>query len=114
MGSTPIELFRSGNSSSARLDNVRINAARPDVDTFADAAGQVWVRANGKGISTWDAVDPGWSGRPWCLAAGSPVSDHLRIWQDAPGHWVWEPVANMPLVHYVADLASANAHFVRV
>lgn len=114
MGSTPVDLFRSGNSRNARLDNVRINAAIPDVDTFTDAVGAIWVKANGKGVSTSDAPDPAWNGKPWQLPAGSPISDHLRVWEDSPGHWVWEPMTDMPLVHYLADLASANARFVPV
>jgi hypothetical protein len=113
MGYTPIELFRSGNSSSARLDNVRINVANPDVDIFADATGTIWIKANGKGVSTWDAADPNWR-KAWCLPAGSSISDHLLVWQDSPGHWVWEPMTNMPLAHYLADLASASAQFVPV
>lgn len=113
MGITPIDLFRSGNSSSPRLDNVRIATAPPEVDTYMDAAGSAWVKANGRGVSTSDAIDPGWLGRPWRLPAGSRISDRLRVWEDAPGHWVWEPVSDMPLTHYVADLASAGALFVR-
>jgi hypothetical protein len=72
------------------------------------------VKANGKGVSTSDAPDPAWTGKLWHLPAGSTFSDRLRVWEDEPGHWVWEPVTDMPLANYQVALASANAQFVRV
>jgi hypothetical protein len=106
MGVTPVELYRSGNSGSPKLDNVRIVGAVRDVDTFADAANTVWVLANGKGVSSSDAIDPTWTGKPWRLPLGSPFPDELLLWEDSPGHYVWEPAMNMPLANYASFLAS--------
>lgn len=113
MAVTAVDLFRSGNATSARLSHVRIKVADPDVDIHTDASGDVWVLANGKGVSTWDAVDPGWSGKPWKLPVGSPYSDQLVVWCDSPGHWVWEPAQTMRLSDYQALLIAAEANFVR-
>ncbi len=50
MAKTPIELYRSGNANSSRMDNVRPK----DVATYTDDNGQVWVNATlGGGISTF-------------------------------------------------------------
>jgi hypothetical protein len=114
MGATVVELFRSGNATSARLSHVRTNIADPDVDTYADTSGAIWVAANGKGVSTWDAIDPGWSGKPWRLPVGSPYSNRLLVWEDSPGHWVWEPSDPMPLLEFVTLLDAAGQHFVPV
>jgi len=113
MGTTPIELFRSGNSRSARLDSVRINGVNPDVDVRTDHVGAVWVVANGKGVSTWDTPDLAW-GKTWRLPVGSAYSNTLLVWNDDPGHWVWEPVHDMLLSDYQAALANANVKFLRV
>ena len=114
MGVTPVDLFRSGNSTSARLDNVRINRSDSDVDTVIDAANIIWVLANGKGVSSWNAIDPTWTGRPWQLPAGSPVPNELRLWEDEPGHFVWEPAMNMPLPNYASFLAIVSALFIKI
>jgi hypothetical protein len=114
MGTTPIDLFRSGNSSSPRLDNVRISGPDPDVDTFADHTHMIWVIANGKSVSSSDAVDPTWTGKPWRLPAGSTFPDILRLWEDDPGHWVSEPVNTMTLADYQTALGSIHPLFVKV
>jgi hypothetical protein len=114
MGVTPIDLYRSGNNTSPKLDNVRISGTNSDVDTFVDAANTVWVLANGKGVSSSDAIDPSWSGKPWRLPMGSPFPDGLRLWEDDPGHYVWEPAMPMPLANYVSFLAQVMPLFVKV
>jgi hypothetical protein len=114
MGVTPLELFRSGNSTNAKLDNVRISGAWPDVDTFADAAGATWVLANGKGVSSSAAIDPTWTGKPWRLPVNSVFPDGLRLREDDPGHFVWEPTVPMPLGNYVSLLGLVNPRFVKV
>ena len=115
MGITSLDLFRSGNASTAGLERVRINGRDPDVDTFADpATGVIWVRANGKGASTVDAPDPTWTGKVWRLAKGSPFSNTLIVWNDDPGHWAWAPAVDMPLADYVGYLTAASVLFVKV
>jgi hypothetical protein len=114
MGKTTVDLFRSGNSGSPQLDRVRIAGPDPDVDTLTDHAQTVWAIANGKGVSSSDAVDPTWTGKPWHLPAGSTFPDSLQVWEDDPGHWVWEPVSTMKLEDYRNALASVNPQFVKV
>jgi hypothetical protein len=114
MGTTTIDLFRSGSSGSPQLDKVRISGLDPDVDTFTDHMQRVWVIANGKGVSSSDAVDPTWTGKPWRLPAGSTFPDVLQPWEDEPGHWAWEPVNTMLLTDYQDALASVHPQFVKV
>lgn len=115
MGVTQFDLYRSGNASSARLPAVRIGGSDPDVDVYVDpTTGVEWVRANGKGSSTSDVIDPGWTGRIWRLPPGSVYPDTLELWEDDPGHWLWAPKHDMPLAEYIAALGVVNALFVRV
>src|SRR5260370_16116620 len=99
MGVTTIELLRSGNAGSSRLDRVRTQAGNSDVDTFVDpGTGEIWVlTATGEGVSTWAAPDPKWRGKAWRLPAGSMYPDNLRLWSDAPDHWIWAPAVHMRL-----------------
>lgn len=113
MGVAPVDLYRNGNASSARLDHVRISGPTRDVDTY-DQNGITWVRANGKGVSSEGSPDPNWNGKPWRFDAGLSFPDSLRLFPDDPGHWVWEPVQDMPLASYQDALAIANANFVKV
>jgi hypothetical protein len=115
VGTTSLDLFRSGNAGGAGLDRVRISGQDPDVDTYADpTTGAIWVQANGKGASTLDAPDPTWTGKAWRLPSGSPYPDVLIVWNDDPGHWAWSPTIDMPLSDYLNALGAANALFVRV
>jgi len=114
MGMTPVDLYRSGNSTSPNLDRVRITGHDPDVDTYTGAAGKIVVEANGKGVSTATAPDPDWSGTPWRLPKGSPYPDTLFVWSDEPGHYLWAPAADMPLENFKADLHTASKGFVKV
>jgi hypothetical protein len=114
MGVTTIDLYRSGNAGSARLDRVRVQPGNSDVDLFLDpATGEMWVlAANGEGVSTWDAVDPTWRGKPWRLPMGSVYPDSLRVWSNGvPGHWAWAPARTMLLSEYVAALATVTPLF---
>jgi hypothetical protein len=114
MGVTPLSLYRSGNATSARLDRVRTEGPSRDVDTRLDAEGNIWVIANGKGMSTSDAADSDWRGIPWRLPQGHHYSDVLLVWNDAPGHWVWQPGEDMLLSDYVQALEESNRQFVKV
>jgi hypothetical protein len=114
VGITPVDLFRSGNATSARLDQIRTAGTSADVDTVIDPSGAVWVISNGKGASTSDAADPEWRGRPWMLARGHAYSALLLVWNDEPDHWVWQPTHDMLLSDYVDALRHSNLHFVRL
>ena len=114
MGVTSVDLFRSGNSTSARLNRVRTTGPDRDVDTRLDAAGAEWVVKNGKGVSTADSIDPAWTGHLWKLSAGHTYSNLLVVWNDDPGHWVWEPASDMLLSEYVDALTQSDLHFIKV
>lgn len=113
MGATSINLYRSGNATGPLLDRLRMSGGNFDIGTYADAQGVVWVTANTGGVSTWDKPDTGWS-KTWMLPAGSVFPNDLILWNDAPGHWLWEPAADMPIQQYQAALARAGALFARV
>jgi hypothetical protein len=120
MGVTPIELFRSGNSTHSKLHEVRSahdpgNQARvPDVDSYVDTWSQaIWVSAaTGAGASCWNAPDRRWR-KGWRLPAGTPYPDTLRLWNDdnPPGHWTWAPTYDMPLADFKVALAMVTPLF---
>jgi hypothetical protein len=114
MGVTPVDLYRNGNASSARLDHVRTGGGNPDIETYTIANGAVWVKANGKGVSTFDAPDARWSGKIWKVLKGHVYSNLLIVWNDDPGHWVWSPNQDMPLTAYESELRLSNAQFVKL
>jgi hypothetical protein len=114
MGITSVDLFRSGNATSARLDKVRTQGPGRDVDTRMGMGGNLWVIANGKGISCSSAVDPTWRGQPWKLLMGHTYSNLLIVWSDEPGHWVWQPVQDMLLFEYVDALSSTLSKSARI
>src|SRR6059058_3012564 len=110
MGVTTVDLYRSGNATHANLQNVR---APRDADLFSDpGTGEMWVLSfRGKGVSAFETIDPTWTGKPWRLPANSPYPDTLRLWKDAPGHWLWAPAQAMPLKEYLAALAAVTSLF---
>src|SRR5690349_8943687 len=93
VGTTTIDLFRAGNSNSAKLDNVRPG------DLVIYRLGTVdWVKSGTGGVSTWEAVDPTLSGKWWRLPAGTSYDDTaLVLVQDLVqvDHWSWEPRFDM-------------------
>lgn len=112
MATTNIELFRVGNSASARLDHVRPTI---DISTFSQN-GAEWVKAGSGGASTLEAMDLGLlKGKWWRLAAGTDYDDtRLKVWNDQTGHWTWDPTQDMPLSDYKDALAAVNVKFTLV
>ena len=110
MGITPIALYRLGNANGPRMENVRVTGPVPDIDTFVDRAGVVWVHAMTGGVSAWETPVSGLRGRSWRIPAGTPYSDRLRVWNDDPesGHWSWEPVRDMMLSEFTDALRDVN------
>jgi len=100
----PEDLYRLGNSTSARLTNVR----RPkDVDT-TEMNGISMVIANGKGISlsTKDRLDKArMSGWVWKISTGVQMPIGLRLLNDRPGHYSVCPISNMPLDEFIGLLS---------
>ena len=112
MGVTSTDLYRSGNAASSRLDQFRVPPGAFDIDTYTDSQGVVWVKANSGGVSTWEKPDVAWS-KTWRLPGGSNFSSDLRVWSDAPGHWLWEPMVDMQIQRYRDALTQASNLFVR-
>ena len=108
MGITSTTLYRMGNASGPKMDNVRLQSPDPDIDHYTDVSGTVWVRAGTGGVSTWETPKTGLRGKVWRIPAGTAFPDRLRVWNSEPGHWLWEPVHNMRLSDFKDDLASVH------
>ncbi len=103
------ELYRLGNATSPRLDNVRPF----DVDTY-DRNGILMVRANRRGISLLDEArlnktrSNGWV---WKIPATTAMPPGLAVTPDPDpdprtrGHFLLCPVSDMPMDEYRALLA---------
>ncbi|MFB2917093.1 MULTISPECIES: hypothetical protein [Aerosakkonema] len=111
MTKTLIDLYRQGNASSPKMDNVRPK----DVTSYEDN-GQVWVtptlEGSPGGISTFATLGAGknW----WKLEAGTDIPPELRLVNDYNDHWVWEPSDTMPIDLYKAALHLIGASFYKV
>jgi hypothetical protein len=106
-GTTTVDLYRSGNTTSARMDNVRTQ----DV-TQVTENGVVYVLPNTGGISTSTSA-AGLSTTVWKIPKATTYPDTLKVWNDSPGHWAWEPAAKMTLSSFTAALAGMNAKAVK-
>lgn len=100
----PEDLYRLGNVTSPRLDNIR----RPkDIDTM-EVNGILMVISNGKGVSLFTKerleATP-MSGWVWMIAKGTHVPAGLKLVNDRPGHYSICPTANMPLDEFKGLLA---------
>src|SRR4051812_16097361 len=97
---TPVTLYRNGNTTTPRLDNVR----PVDVETY-DVNGVTWVRARVRGISCFDATagnavvnGKNW----WTLPTKSTSEPGLYLLNDnnPPGHWAVQPDVDMTLAAF--------------
>jgi Tse2 ADP-ribosyltransferase toxins len=105
----PVDLFRMGNASGPRLDNVRPQ----DVDIVEANLpnGQVvrMVHPRG-GISTFDGVNQRLPGKWWRIPAGTILPDTIRIVRDQRDprtqltHYSIRPTRYMTLVEFVSGL----------
>lgn len=76
----PVNLFRLGNASGPRLDNIRPQ----DVPTYEVGTGEnavKHVKPDG-GISTFDGMDKTRPGKWWCIPANVVLPDTVRITKD--------------------------------
>jgi len=100
MKNTPVDLFRRGNASSPRMDNVRIDK---DIAVFEEN-NIIWVKETvGKdmksgGISTFSQKGTGKN--CWKIDAGTKIPQDLELVNDRGNHWLWKPVQMMPLHQY--------------
>jgi hypothetical protein len=106
---TPRELFRAGNKSTARFDQLKSGEVLVQARNGVD-----WVIARSGGASTQE-IAQGLSGTWYRLPQGTAYDDAVfYLWNDYPGHWAWEPAQDMQLSVYIGALAAVNAEFVLV
>lgn len=106
----PVDLFRWGNASSPKLDNVRPT----DLGTFKHD-GQDWVEGKSGGVSLFSSD----AGRPntWRLPKGTPVPAQLDVYDDGAesrNHWLIRPAVNMPMAEFQSLLRAFAARFTKV
>ena len=106
----PLDLFRWGNSSSPKLDNVRPT----DLGTFK-RNGEDWVEARSGGVSLFSTD----AGRPntWKLPKNTAVPVKLDIYDDganSANHWLIRPAVDMKMTEYVELLRQFSARLTKV
>lgn len=107
MRTTPVDLYRMGNATCARMDNVRSK----DIEIYEEN-GEVWIVANSGGISTFAvrSVGKNW----WKLEQNTAIPNELRLVNDYGNHWLWEPSYTMRLEEYKASLRLVGDAFYKV
>ena len=114
MPKTPIPLYRQGNATSPRMDNVRPNK---DIATFEEN-GVIFVMttlADGTspgGISTFATIGRGknW----WKLDPSTDIAAELKLVNDRDHHWLWQPQEIMPLENYKTALRQIGEKFYKI
>lgn len=98
-------LYRSGNASGPRLDNVRVPK-----DIVVGPMGL--VHPNTGGLSSFSTISgPGvW----WSLPANFPIPPGLCLKNDRGNHWLLEPAVSMPYNSFVNQLESTAPAWSRV
>jgi hypothetical protein len=106
-GTTPVDLFRSGNTTSPRMDNVRVQ----DI-TQVTLDGVVYVKPATGGIST-STTAASLSPTVWKIPKGTSFPDTIRLNNDKPGHYAWEPASQMKLTDFTSLMSALNSKFVK-
>lgn len=106
--STRLDLYRWGNASSAKLENIR-----PDeIGTF-NRNGQTWVVHDSGGISTFSGSQAG-KKNVWRLPSGTSFSSRLHIVNDKGDHWLIEPAVDMSMDEYLGLLRELQKRFEKI
>jgi hypothetical protein len=111
---TPISLYRQGNMTSPRMDNVRLDK---DIATFEDL-GVIWVLEtivddlSPGGISTF--ANPGRGKNWWRLDADIDIPNRLKLINDRGNHWLWQPSQVMTLATYQDALRIIGSSFYKI
>lgn len=106
---TPVELYRLGNATSPRFDQVRIPRDIP----AQDMNGIMHVSPGRKGVSILDALglsktrSDGWV---WKIRKGTLLPPELNLIQDHEGHYLLVPSRFMPLDEFRAALTGLAIH----
>ena len=105
----PVDLFRMGNASGPRLDNIRPEDVPIEI-VGAGASAVRMVRPDG-GISTFDGIDPRMADRKWwCIPASAVLPDSLRLKRDTRNpvngltHYSIRPARYMTLLEFADGL----------
>ena len=103
-----VDLYRGGNASSPRMDNVR------DTDVLKYKNGNTeWVRAKQRGISTSGNM-PSNQKNWWKVPKGTVVSNDIYIVNDYADHWAWAPAKDMPLSDFIKLMQNTNSKFTKL
>ena len=103
-----VDLYRGGNASSPRMDNVR------DTDVLKYKNGNTeWVRAKQRGIST-SGNTPSNQKNWWKVPKGTVVSNDIYIVNDHDDHWAWAPAKDMPLSDFIKLMQNTNSKFTKL
>ena len=103
MGTTPIDLYRAGNTTGPRMDHVRPNR---DIIVLQQN-GVDWVSPLSGGVSTRERVY--WPFRSWWrVPKGTAFTDLLTLRNDHGDHWIWEPTQGMEFAEYLRLLETLN------
>jgi hypothetical protein len=111
---TPISLYRQGNATSPRMDNVRPNK---DIATFEEN-GAIFVMTtlpdgtSPGGISTFATIGQGknW----WKLEQDTDIAAELKLVNDRGNHWLWQPQEIMLLENYKTALRQIGEKFYKI
>ena len=105
--SSRVDLYRFGNASSPKMDNVRST----DLDTFQHN-GVLWVVHETGGVSTFDNPK-GQTKNVWRLPKGSSIPNRLKLVNDRDDHWTWMPAVDMPMTEFQEILREVGTRFVK-
>lgn len=107
-GRIGFELYRLGNTTTARMDNVR-----PGDDAIVfKKDGKDWVKGKEKGISTWKAPKArSGKDKEWKLPNGAEYPESLVPVNDHDEHVSWQPAHDMPLQDYKKALQVLDSRF---
>jgi hypothetical protein len=110
MRTTDIDLFRAGNASSARFEQLRIGEVTTEIRN-----GLEWVLPGTGGASTLDSPNGVRGKHFWKLPKGSEYDEtQLSVQNDYGNHWSWEPQHEMPLREFLAALGVLNTKFIHL
>jgi DNA-binding beta-propeller fold protein YncE len=108
-----LDLYRFGNASTPRLDNVR---SFKDV-TVVNRGGIEIVVANGNGVSLSSTFDPQ-KRNTWVLSKNTPIPFGLSLVRDLRvgrgDHFMVAPTSNMPFAKYIGLLQELAVHCKKV
>lgn len=106
-GKTDHVVYRLGNASSPKMDNVR---TVKDADLFKKN-GHDWVKGHTKGVSTFTNPKAQKGDKEWKLPVGSSYPAELHPVNDHGDHVSWQASHDMPLADYIRALQTLGQHF---